>query len=77
MGFACLEMIFRSDNSSQKRKNLILLEEVYQSSKGNFTCKVNCQAMLYSALGWQNEKQVCVKFGVALHQKPSAKQLGQ
>lgn len=33
--------------------------------------------MLYSALGCQNENQVCVKFGVALHQKPSGKGLGQ
>lgn len=66
---------FLKENSSQKGKFLILLEVRYQSRKGDFTCRVSCQAMLCSALGWQNQKQVW--FGAALYQKPSGRQLGQ
>lgn len=42
---------FLKENSSQKGKILILLEVRCQSRKGDFTCRVSCQAMLCSALG--------------------------
>lgn len=59
MGFACLEMNLINENSSQERQVLILFEAGYQSRKGNFTCRASCQAVLYSALGWQNETGLC------------------
>lgn len=76
MESACLEMNLINENSSQERQVLILFEAGYQSRKGNFACRADCQAVLYAASGGK-AKQISARFVAALHQKPSGKQLGQ